>query len=366
MDINRYNYEEYFLLYTDNELNIQDRAAVEEFITMNPDLREELDLLQQYIMVPEEVVFPDKMNLLKTDDRFIDAGNYEERFLLYADNELNGHHRKSVEQYIHNHPELKEKFGLINRAVLTPDDSVHFPDKQSLLRYEDEKVIAISWWKMAAAAMVVLVAGALWLNNQSFTGNMQMIAQQKSNKTLKQEASSGIKRPGKNDPSVSQPADNQVHSADPSYAAVAQENKEPEASRPEHPKRATDKVKSVASLAGNVRRVQSKVKSNIEEVEAANNTAFNTISSSVINNQKSIIDEPVAISSIPDSDFTNSGVSFASNNDTEDVYVSNIPVDKKHALRGLFRKASRMINKATGINTGEKGILIGNVELALK
>ena len=129
-----------------------------------------------------------------------------------------------------------------------------------------------------------------------------------------------------------------------------------------------DDVKQANQLADNyVRHVQTQVENTVGQVQAANNTAFNTISSAVVKNQQSGIDEAVTFnSSIPDSENTNSEAIFASGNEPNDVYVSNIPLDKRHALRGLLRKASRMINKATGINTGEKGILIGNVELALK
>jgi anti-sigma factor RsiW len=40
MKIDRHNYEEYFILYMDNELSSDDRGQVEEFIQKNPDLKE--------------------------------------------------------------------------------------------------------------------------------------------------------------------------------------------------------------------------------------------------------------------------------------------------------------------------------------
>ena len=43
--LTRDNYEEYFLLYVDNELTPEQKAAVEAFVLLHPDLKDELDLL---------------------------------------------------------------------------------------------------------------------------------------------------------------------------------------------------------------------------------------------------------------------------------------------------------------------------------
>ena len=86
MTINRNNYEQYFLLWVDGELSPEEMIAVERFIEEHPDLAEELSLLQDTKLVPEEqVVFKGKEQLLKQSTNEISLNNYETWFLLFID-----------------------------------------------------------------------------------------------------------------------------------------------------------------------------------------------------------------------------------------------------------------------------------------
>jgi hypothetical protein len=90
MNINRHNYEEYFILYMDNELDAEGRQAVEAFVQQHPDLKEELDTLLHYKLTPDtNIVFAGKEELLKENGHaIITRGNYEEWLTLYVDEEL--------------------------------------------------------------------------------------------------------------------------------------------------------------------------------------------------------------------------------------------------------------------------------------
>lgn len=168
MKINKHNYEEFFLLYTDNELNAEDRKEVEDFVEMHPGLKEELkEVLQTRLPLDGSLSFFDKTNLYKPDtaDEPINAANYKSYFLLYVDDELTEAERGLVERFIAKHPAEKAMLDLLLQAKLQPETEVIFKDKSQLYRYEKPVVrIAFQWRRMVAAASIILIGGLVWIN----------------------------------------------------------------------------------------------------------------------------------------------------------------------------------------------------------
>lgn len=158
--INRHNYEEFFLMYVDNELSAEQRAAVELFVRQNPDLAEELEMFRQTKLpaMEEEFAF-DKDVLLKNADE-IGMDNYEEYFLLYIDNELGADKREAVEKFVLQHPQLQDAFTLLKQTVLE-NEAIIFEDKESLLRKEERRVIPL-FIRIAIAAAVLGIIALVW------------------------------------------------------------------------------------------------------------------------------------------------------------------------------------------------------------
>ena len=67
--INISNYEEYFLLYVDNELNQTERNEVERFVLQHPELQDSFTLLKQTQLPKEIIAFPDKDSLYKKEEK---------------------------------------------------------------------------------------------------------------------------------------------------------------------------------------------------------------------------------------------------------------------------------------------------------
>ncbi len=163
MNINKNNYEEYFLLYADNELSNAERKMVEVFVKENPEFREEFCMLKLTINIPDdEIRLEDKSFLFKNEHSFLNKDNYEEAFVHYHDKELSEKEKLETESFLSQHPELKSEFELIGKAKVSPDTSIIYPDKKELYRKEKSgKVVTLMWWRYAAAA--VLIGFGIWV-----------------------------------------------------------------------------------------------------------------------------------------------------------------------------------------------------------
>ena len=67
--INETNYEEYFLLYIDNELSAAKREEVEMYVLQHPKLQKEFISLKQVILTPEDIQYANKEDLYRTEKR---------------------------------------------------------------------------------------------------------------------------------------------------------------------------------------------------------------------------------------------------------------------------------------------------------
>lgn len=124
--ITRDNYEEFFLLYIDNELSVADREAVEQFVAHHPDLQEDWKALLHCRLLPdEEIIFPDR-------EALYGIGALEEE-----DNNL---------------------------PRFSPDLSIVFPDKASLYKKEEDKrIIWLPWLRVGIAAATLGIVAMLVL-----------------------------------------------------------------------------------------------------------------------------------------------------------------------------------------------------------
>ena len=159
MIINRHNYEECFILYWDNELTLSQKQAVETFVKENADLQDEFKLLGETRFTPDNnIQFEEKEFLL--NDSFINITNYEEQLLNYIDDEVTADQRKEVEKFAGLYPAVQKELSLLQKTKLQPEAEVVYPDKATLYRKEEKaRVISMTWFRVAVAAAIILIAG---------------------------------------------------------------------------------------------------------------------------------------------------------------------------------------------------------------
>ncbi len=162
MQINRTNYENFFLLYVDGELSTTEMQAVERFALENSDLGSELDaLLETKLSSEDSFGFIDKEILYRTASNSINEINYEEQFLLFLDNELTEAENEQTKVFLVAHPELQANFELLQAAKL-PHETISFGDKSVLYQKEARKPVAMGWWRMAVAAAMIGLMVMVW------------------------------------------------------------------------------------------------------------------------------------------------------------------------------------------------------------
>jgi hypothetical protein len=170
--INESNYEEYFVSYVEGLLNADGKSEVEKFLLKFPSKREELDLLQSTILLPEEhIVFEHKDTLRKSV--LISQENFDEIAISSVEGLLNKEEEKALSVSLAGNEEQQQSYALYKQTKLSADTTIVFEDKESLKRKER----GAFWWmldtRFAAAAAIALLIGIFYWN---YSGNEKIEA----------------------------------------------------------------------------------------------------------------------------------------------------------------------------------------------
>jgi hypothetical protein len=364
MKIDRHNYEEYFLLYIDNELNIDQKGQVEQFVKENPDLEEELVMFQQSKLIPDTSIVFDKKELLMKDgnDSLINLNNYEEFLVLYVDNELNQEEKLVVEKFAAAHAHVQQELELFQQTKLQPEEIV-FANKEVLYKKEKVAVISMQWWRVAAAA-VLIIAGGITLYSVLYNRNNTIETPGTITKAETKKEQSPAKSILSNQQEQINDADKKIkENLATTETAKKQSTDKKEYVKPNKPAEKPNQqlaINSPVSEKNNSEvRELAMTEINKERIDQSN------ISSAGINNdelKKDLFNKP-SVTNSPNQTLDNSD---ASNNDV--IYASNTDRNENKRLRGFFRKATRFIEHTTNINPADDDnkVLIGGMAINLK
>jgi anti-sigma factor RsiW len=163
--INSDNFQELCLLYIDGELTPQEGDALVAFAASHPHLQEELAALQATKLDVTPLRFEGKESLLSFN---LDTAG-DESLLLYIDHELPAGEMESVAHRLASDQRYLESFRQLKAATLDRSETVSFPDKAILYRRTGATVRPLSFLRVAVAVVLLLAGAIFWLTTRNIT-----------------------------------------------------------------------------------------------------------------------------------------------------------------------------------------------------
>lgn len=335
--INLDNYEEYLLLYVDKELTQAQEEMVKAFLLLHPELQTELDILMSTRLPEEKIGFPNREKLLSHQ---MQKEDIDEQLLSYIDNELTAAEKENLKKQLSTNALYTAELASLLKTKLDPEETIVYPNKQELYRHTAKLISFRMWMQVAAAVVFVVFVSGLYLtetykDEPSFANNV-MPGKPKLN------AEPAL-------PQNTAPVNTTSEETEtPALATMATIKEATSAEKTVvAPKvRASPAINKPMAVKEPVLVAQTEL--NLQPIRVAGNTAPE---------MDLEIHDPVVTSAIT-----------ASYINQEPRYASTTPeVKQKGSLKGFLRKATRIIEKNTGIGaTNEDNeLLIGALAVKL-
>lgn len=158
-EITKHNCEQFFVAKAENILAAPQALKLEAFLSANPKLKKDFDLIQKCRLPAEATPFSHK-HLLKKE--LVNEQNREEYFVRSLDKDLSASEQKELASFLANDPTYNKEYELFRKTIL-PAEHISYEFKQELKKRERKPVIVSLWIQRsayyAAAAAILLLAG---------------------------------------------------------------------------------------------------------------------------------------------------------------------------------------------------------------
>ena len=156
MQIDRSNYEIWFIDWLDGNLNSLQTEQLKLFLNENPDLREEFNDLTPVTLSSAGVLFRNK-DLLKKSPSEISTLQFEYLCAACLENDLSDNQKRELIEIADAYPDKKRTFDLMQKTRLIPP-AVSYRHKNILhKRTTIQKVIRLSVLGLSTAAAIGLI-----------------------------------------------------------------------------------------------------------------------------------------------------------------------------------------------------------------
>lgn len=157
MEITQHNYEHYFLMYIDNELSGEEKAAVNDFIMQYPNYANKLEALQQLKICPATLIYENKFSLYKLSEQ-------DEQSITYLENEMTSEEKASFENKLSANIALQSHVKQWQGAFLSKPTNIEIAPNFKNSLYKKSAQIKPLWatvtfkrWASVAAILLVVI-----------------------------------------------------------------------------------------------------------------------------------------------------------------------------------------------------------------
>ncbi|MBC7696110.1 MAG: hypothetical protein H7141_11760 [Burkholderiales bacterium] len=158
--IDIYNYEAYLLDFSEGNLGGELQMELELFLIQHPELNVDLSEVSLVELDKEEICFPKKNNLKKSESDLIS----EIQFISYIENQIPLDEGLIIEKSCASNPSLTTELSLYQQTISRADLSITYSDKNKLKRRPGIIWFDFSIVQYASAACVLFLIGlfVLW------------------------------------------------------------------------------------------------------------------------------------------------------------------------------------------------------------
>ncbi len=156
MQIDRSNYEVWFLDWQDGNLNSRQVEQLMSFLDQNQDLKEEFNDLTTINLVSPAIPYRHKEELKKSPSD-LSTSQFDHLCAACLENDLPESQKADLQEIINTHPDRKRAFDLMQRTILTPPLTSYRYKKRMLKRTPLQNAIRISVTGLSAAAAISII-----------------------------------------------------------------------------------------------------------------------------------------------------------------------------------------------------------------
>ena len=175
--INKHNYEVFFLDFIEGNLSESQIKDLNEFLSENPELKEELESFEDITLKTDTVEYKQKDKLIKqTQSQFFEITQFE--YLAVADSEkdITAAEKAELKKELNNNTEKLDEYNVIKKSKLSADKSITYPFKKKLKRNVMPIYLRVGSYAAAAVIALLLVLNQTVLKNDVTNKNGLQLA----------------------------------------------------------------------------------------------------------------------------------------------------------------------------------------------